>query len=58
MSTYLVTWTEKVVMGVNIEANSEEEAINKWYQNDYDSITADAIDSEGVVEGSLEAEIV
>ena len=58
MNTYLVTWVEKVVMAVNIQAESEEGALNKWYQNDYDSIHADAIDSEGVVEGSLEAEIV
>lgn len=58
MSTYLVTWTERVVMGVNIEAKSKEEAINKWYQNDYDSILADPIDSDGIVDGTLEAELV
>ena len=58
MDTYLVTWVERVVMGVNIEAVSEEGAISKWYQNDYDSFTVDAIDSQGVVEGSIEAEVV
>ena len=58
MNTYFVTWTEQVIMGVNIEANSEEEAMNKWYQNDYESILADPIDSEGIVEGTLGAELV
>jgi hypothetical protein len=58
MNTYLVTWVEQVVMGVNIEAESEEGAINKWYQNDYYSIHVDAIDSQGVVDNSIEAEIV
>ena len=60
MDTYLVTWVEQVVKGVNIEAVSEEGAINKWYQNNYNNFTTDAdiIDSQGVVEGSIEAKVV
>jgi hypothetical protein len=56
MNTYLVTWVEPLVMTVTIEADSEEGAINKFYQHEYDSMTAETIDSLGVVEGSLEAE--
>jgi hypothetical protein len=58
MNTYLVTWTEQIIMGVNIEAESEEGALNKWYQSDYDSMTANALDSEGVVDNSIIVELV
>lgn len=58
MNTYFVTWVERVVMGVNIQAESEEGALNKWYQHDYDSHSSDILDSEGVVDNSIIVELV
>lgn len=58
MSTYLVTWVEEVVHGVNIEAESEQEAIDKLHRHDYNGEDVEAIDSVGVVYNSEEAELI
>ena len=36
MNKFTVSWTEEVWQNVVIEADSKEEAVNKFWENDYD----------------------
>ena len=58
MNTYLVTWSEVVIHGTHIEAESEQDALDKFRKDDYDWGSTRIIDSDGVIEGSEEAELV
>jgi hypothetical protein len=58
MATYLVTWEEAIVQGIRIEADSEQEALGKFDNNDYDWQNVETIDSVGIVENSIEVEEV
>lgn len=51
MKTYSVVWHEK--MSVNIEAESQEEAVNKAWDSDYDE---NGVASE--IDGSIEAYLI
>ncbi len=58
MSTYLVTWVEEIIHGVHIEADSEQEAIDKLHAHEYNGEDVEALDSVGVVYRTEEAELV
>jgi hypothetical protein len=58
MSTYLVTWEEAIIHAVHIEAESEQDALDKFNADDYDYTRISMVDSTGIIEGSQEAEEV
>lgn len=58
MSTYLVTWEEAIIHTVHIEAESEQDALDKFNADDYDYTRISMVDSTGIIEGSQEAELV
>lgn len=53
---YTVSWVETVLYGVDIEAESAEEAEAKWHSGDYDYNNIEEWDSLGVTEADLKVE--
>jgi hypothetical protein len=58
MTKYLVTWEEAIIHAVHIEAESEQDALDKFDNNNYDWQNVETIDSVGIVENSIEVEEV
>lgn len=53
---YTVSWAETVLYGVDIEAESAEEAEAKWHSGNYDYSKIEEWDSLGVAEADLKVE--
>ena len=57
MKNYNLRWCEEVVMSIDIEANNEEEAEQKFMNGEIDLSNAEE-DNGSMVDGSLEIEEV
>lgn len=56
MSKYLIKWTEEDWYKVEVEAASKEEALNKFYQRDYNH--EDIVHMDSYLQESIEVEEV
>ena len=57
MPKYLISWTEETYMNNVIEADSADEALDKFYNGEFDIEKNDVSESD-ILDGSVEAEVL